>query len=78
MKKITIIGFIGADATTAVHQDKTVYNFSIGVQDDYKENGEWKKRTDWMQISYWQNKEVNYLKKGNMLYIEGTPHIHSY
>lgn len=78
MNQITIIGYMGQDARTSTVGDKTVINFTVGVNDDYKQGDTWMKRTIWYGVSFWKERKVDDLKKGTLVTVQGTPRLHSY
>ena len=80
MLKISFIGNVGQDATTATHDGKQVINFSVAINEQWKDDkGVKKERTTWINCSLWRESKVHeYLKKGTMIHAEGTPTIKSY
>lgn len=72
--KAIILGTIGNDPEIKEVKDGKlkVASFSVATSESYKtSNGEWKTITDWHNITVFNNNIVNYLKKGNIVYIEG-------
>jgi len=79
MKKITVIGNIGKDATISEFNGKKVINFNIAENEYYIDNnGNKVEKTTWFTCSMWKSDEqktkiADFLKAGTKVYIEGTP-----
>lgn len=77
MLKVQCIGHLGADAVMNYHGTDTVLNFSLAKTDKYKyASGNVTQKTTWISCSWWvdsQSKVGQYLKKGTLIYAEGTP-----
>lgn len=76
MQKTVLIGNLGGDPEMRYMPDgKAVTNFSLAVNEDYKnKNGEKVKKTAWFRVSVWgrQAEAANqYLSRGRQVYIEG-------
>lgn len=76
LNRWTGIGRVGKEPETrSTPSGKTVCNFSIACQDDYKDqSGNKVERTEWVNISMWgKSAEVftKYAGKGSKVYIEG-------
>ncbi len=71
MLNITAIGRLGKDATVNQYNDKYVINFSVAVGQKFKDG----EKTYWLNCSWWVKTTgvVEYLKKGQQVYIEGWP-----
>jgi single-strand DNA-binding protein len=81
MIKLQIIGHLGTDCTTNEVNGKTVINFSVAHSEKYKDaQGNLVDKTTWVRCAYWTDKTgiVQYLKKGQLIYAEGTPEVESY
>jgi single-strand DNA-binding protein len=81
MLKLQIIGHLGKDCTTNVVNGKNVINFSVAHSEKYKDaSGAQKDKTLWVECAYWTERTAiaPYLKKGQLVYCEGTPDIRTY
>lgn len=81
MVKLQIIGNLGKDCTTNMVSGRNVINFSVAHTERYKDSsGMQKERTLWVDCAYWTDKTgiVPYLRKGQTVYVEGTPDVRSY
>ena len=72
MVKIMMIGHLGGDAQVNNVNGKNVINFSLAHSYKTKEGQE---QTKWVSCSCWLDllTLVPYLKKGGLVYVEGTP-----
>lgn len=70
MLNLSAIGRLGKDATVNQYNDKYVINFSVAVSQKLKDE-----KTFWLNCSWWvkTTNVVEYLKKGQQVYIEGWP-----
>lgn len=71
-----IIGNLGKDAIVQMHGSEVVINFSVAHTDRYKDgNGIVVQKATWISCSWWTDRQaiVQYLKKGQMVWIEGVP-----
>lgn len=69
VNRVTLIGRIGKEPEVKTFGDKTLTKFSFATSESSKDkNGEWQEKTQWHQVSYWNNIKV---EKGDMLFIEG-------
>lgn len=69
VNRVTLIGRIGKEPEQKQFGDKTLTKFSFATSESSKDkNGEWQEKTQWHQVSYWNNIKV---EKGDMLFIEG-------
>ena len=81
MIKLQVIGHLGKDCTTNVVNGKNVINFSVAHSEKYKDAlGVQKDKTTWVECAYWTDRTAiaPYLKKGQLVYTEGTPEVRSY
>src|ERR1700690_4203313 len=77
VNKAILVGRLGRDPETRyTGGGQAVANFSVATDETYKDkNGERQKRTEWHRIVAWGPKAEfvqKYLKKGNLIYIEGS------
>jgi single-strand DNA-binding protein len=87
-KKIVLLGNVGKDPEIKTLQSGAqVANFGLAVSEKYKDrNGEQQEKTTWFDIAAFQTGERGivtnvikpYVKKGSMLFIEGSPEIETY
>lgn len=82
MLKTTVIGNLGADAVIRHHNGNQAIGFSVAHNEKYKDaQGTVHEKTIWVNCTLWRNKETaltNFLKKGQMVYLEGTPSVSVY
>ncbi|KAG0200525.1 hypothetical protein BGX28_006430 [Mortierella sp. GBA30] len=83
VNKATIIGRVGQDPEHTAVQDRTVVNFSVATDEKRKDaEGNWTKTTHWHKIVSWDQQKnkylAEYLKKGDMVFVEGPIHYRSY
>lgn len=81
MIKLQIIGHLGADCTTNEVNGKTVMNFSVAHSEKYKDaQGNLVDKTIWVKCAYWSDRTAlaQYLKKGQLIYAEGTPEAEAF
>lgn len=81
MIKLQVIGHLGKDCTTNVVNGKNVINFSVAHSERYKDaQGNQKDKTTWVDCAYWTERTAvaPYLKKGQLVYVEGSPEVRSY
>jgi single-strand DNA-binding protein len=81
MIKLQVIGHLGKDCTTNVVNGKNVINFSVAHSEKYKDaSGNQVERTIWVDCAYWTERTAvaPYLKKGQLVYAEGSPEVRSY
>ena len=81
MLKLQVIGHLGKDCVTNVVNGKNVINFSVAHSEKYKDaSGVQKEKTIWVECAYWTERTAiaPYLKKGQLVYAEGTPDMRSY
>ncbi|MGL6021969.1 MAG: single-stranded DNA-binding protein [Chitinophagaceae bacterium] len=78
---MTVIGNLGKDALSNVVNGRTVINFSVAHTERFKDaTGTTKDKTLWVECSYWTERMaiLPYLKKGTLVYLEGTPDMRTY
>ncbi|HMD00528.1 MAG TPA: single-stranded DNA-binding protein [Ferruginibacter sp.] len=81
MIKLQIVGHLGKDCIIKEVNGKTVINFSVAHSERFKDSqGVQKERTTWVECAYWSDKTVlgQYLKKGQLVYAEGSPEADGY
>ncbi|HXR83368.1 MAG TPA: single-stranded DNA-binding protein [Hanamia sp.] len=81
MIKLQIIGHLGGDCTTNEVSGRTVINFNVAHSEKYKDaQGNMVDKTTWVRCAYWtdRNSIAQYLKKGQLVYAEGTPEAEAY
>ena len=84
MLNTTIIGYVGQDAVIKVINGKQVINFSVAHTESFYKpiNGEDMKheKTTWISCDFWteSNKVAQYIKKGTMVYVTGSPSVKAY
>jgi len=81
MIKLQIIGNLGTDCTTNEVNGKHVINFPVAHSERFKDaQGNLVERTTWVKCAYWTDKTAIalYLKKGQLVYAEGTPEAEGY
>ena len=81
MIKLQIIGHLGTDCTTNEVNGKTVINFPVAHSEKYKDaKGNLVDKTTWVKCAYWTDRTsiAQYLKKGQLIYAEGTPEAEGY
>ena len=81
MIKLTAIGHLGKDAITNNVNGKNVINFSVAHTNKSKDaQGVLKEQTIWVECNYWTDSVAvaPYLKKGTLVYVEGSPSVRSY
>lgn len=82
MLKIQIIGNLGRDAEIKDFNGQKFVSFSVAVTEKYKnKNGETVENTTWVSCLKSIREDstlVNYLKKGQKVYLEGKPTVKLY
>lgn len=79
MRKLTIAGYIGADAQAAdLPSGMQVINFNVAVSEKIKDTSDYK--TTWFRCARFSNNVsiAPYLKKGTFVIVEGKPDIETY
>lgn len=81
MIKLQIIGNLGADCTMNEVSGRTVINFRVAHSEKFKNaQGIVVDKTTWVSCAYWtdRNAIAQYLKKGQLVYAEGSPEAEAY
>lgn len=81
MIKLQIIGHLGTDCTTNEVNGRTVINFPVAHSEKYKDSqGNLVEKTVWVKCAYWTERPAiaQYLKKGQLVYAEGSPEAEGY
>jgi single-strand DNA-binding protein len=81
MIKLQVVGNLGKDAVVKEVNGKTVINFNVAHTEKFKDaQGVAKEKTTWVECSYWTDRTavVPYLKKGTLVYTEGSPEASAY
>ena len=81
MIKLQVIGHLGKDAVVNAVNGKNVINFTMAHSERFKDaQGVQKDKTIWVDCAYWTDRTAiaPYLKKGQLVYAEGTPDIRTY
>ncbi|MBK7884047.1 MAG: single-stranded DNA-binding protein [Chitinophagaceae bacterium] len=81
MIKLQIVGNLGKDCIIKEVNGKNVINFSVAHTERYKDStGNQKERTTWVECAYWTDRTAvgQYLKRGQMIYAEGSPEADAY
>ena len=81
MIKLQIIGNLGKDCIVKEINGKNVINFSVAHTEKFKDaQGNPKERTTWVECAYWTDRTAvaQYLKRGKMVYAEGSPEADAY
>ncbi|MEO6844784.1 MAG: single-stranded DNA-binding protein [Ginsengibacter sp.] len=78
MIKLQIIGHLGGDCTTNEVNGRTVINFNVAHSEKFKDaQGNSVDKTTWVKCAYWTDPNrtaiAQYLKKGQLVYAEGSP-----
>lgn len=81
MIKLQIVGNLGKDCIVKEINGKNVINFSVAHTERFKDStGAQKERTTWVECAYWTDRTAiaPYLKKGQMVFAEGSPEAEAY
>ena len=81
MIKLQIVGNLGKDCIVKEVNGKNVINFSVAHTERFKDSqGNQKERTTWVECAYWTDRTAiaPYLKKGQLVYAEGSPEAEGY
>ena len=81
MIKLQVIGNLGKDSTLNTVNGKSVINFSVAHTERFRDSaGENKERVTWVECAYWSDRTAvgQYLLKGQLVYVEGTPELRTY
>ncbi len=81
MIKLQIIGNLGKDCIVKEVNGKNVINFSVAHHEKFKDSqGNQKEKSIWVECAYWTDRTAvaPYLKKGTMVYAEGSCEAEAY
>lgn len=81
MIKLQIVGNLGADCIQKEVNGRSVINFNVAHTEKFKDaQGNLKERTIWVNCAYWTDRTAiaPYLRKGQMVYAEGSPEAEGY
>ena len=81
MIKLQIIGNLGKDCIVKDVNGKNVINFSVAHTEKFKDStGTPRERTTWVECAYWTDRTAiaPYLKKGQLVFAEGSADVESY
>ncbi len=81
MIKLQIVGNLGKDCIVKEVNGKNVINFSVAHTERFKDStGAQKERTTWVECAYWTDRTAiaPYLKKGQLVFAEGSPEADGY
>jgi len=81
MIKLQVIGNLGKDCITNTVNGKSVMNFNVAHTEKFRDSqGVQKDKTIWVECAYWSDRTAvaPYLKKGQQVYVEGTPEVRTY
>jgi single-strand DNA-binding protein len=81
MIKLQIIGNLGKDCIVKEINGKNVINFSVAHTERFKDStGSQRERTTWVECAYWTDRTAvaPYLKKGQLVFAEGTVEAEGY
>lgn len=81
MLKVFVIGHLGKDAVVNNVNGKSVINFSVAINQSYKnQQGVKVEKTTWVDCSMWRDSVAvaQYLKKGTQVFVEGQPEARTY
>lgn len=81
MLKTQLIGRIGQDAIIRTWNGKNAISFSVAHNEKYTDkDGVRHENTVWLNCTLWRDnpKLASYLKKGQMVFIEGVPSVSVY
>ncbi|KAI7904098.1 uncharacterized protein BX663DRAFT_506392 [Cokeromyces recurvatus] len=74
LNKIQLIGRVGSDPTTTEYDQRHVSNYTVATSETRADKeGNLIKRTQWHRVTYWhKNDWFSKIKKGDLVYVEGT------
>ena len=81
MIKLQIVGNLGKDCIVKEVNGKNVINFSVAHTERFKDStGAQRERTTWVECAYWTDRTAvaPYLKKGQLVFAEGSPEAEGY
>jgi single-strand DNA-binding protein len=80
--KIQVIGNIGNDCLVKEFNGKKAVNFSVAYNEKYVDkDAVVHEKTTWVNATLWRKDDtalIKYLKKGQLVYLEGTPDVKVY
>jgi len=80
--KLIVVGRVGKDPETKEVNGKQLCTFSVAVSEKYKnKQGEAVENTTWIKVEAWDKTAetlAKFVKKGNEIYLEGTPKMEAY
>jgi single-strand DNA-binding protein len=74
MNNVVLSGRLGQDVETRYTANgKQVANLSVAVDDSYKKENEWVKKTVWLRVAAWgkQAENASSLRKGGLVFVAG-------
>lgn len=83
MLKLTAIGHLGADCVVRNAGGTNAINFDVAHTEKFRDaQGVQTEKTTWIRCTLWRKPESSgiaaYLKKGQLVYVEGTPHSNAW
>lgn len=81
MIKLQIVGNLGKDCIVKEVNGRNVINFSVAHKERFKDStGAQRERTTWVECAYWTERTAiaPYLKKGQLVFAEGSPEADAY
>jgi single-strand DNA-binding protein len=82
MLKTQLIGHLGQDAIVRHWNGKRAISFTVAYNESYTDsNGTKHETTTWVNCTLWREGDTklpNYLRKGQLIYVEGTPNVKTY
>lgn len=81
INEVTLMGHMGQDAETRFTPNGVACTkFSIATTRSYKKGDEWEEKTNWHNIVAWRvnDRTLEYLRKGNLVYIKGYMETRQY
>lgn len=75
VNEVTLIGRLGQHPESQTTPGGiAVAKFSLATDENYKQNGEWQKKTNWIDVVAWRglaDKLTEQAQKGTLLYVKG-------
>lgn len=75
VNEVTLIGRLGQHPESQTTPGGiAVAKFSLATDENYKQNGEWQKKTNWIDVVAWRglaDKLTDQAQKGTLLYVKG-------
>ncbi len=81
MIKLQIVGNLGKDCIVKEVNGRNVINFSVAHTERFKDaTGNPREKTTWVECAYWSDRTAisPYLKKGQLVFAEGSPDVDGY